>query len=1116
MSDIRTDAAGLSPEDKRALLAQMLQKKLGATKTVHPLSRGQQSMWFMYQLAPDSAAYNVAFTARIRSEVDAPALQRAFQALTDRHACLRTTFALQDGQPVQEIYGYREVAFEPIDGMAWSADELRDQIAQAYAQPFDLENGPVFRAGLFTRAATDHVLLIAAHHIVMDGWSVWVLLDEFRALYAAERSGTVASLPVLSAQYTDFVDWQTAMLAGPEGERNWEYWQTQLSGELPVLNLPTDRPRPPVQTYDGATHDFALSEDLGRKIKALAKAHQTTPYTVLLSAFHVLLHRYTGQDDIWIGSPTAGRSRAEFAGIVGDFINMNVMRTDLSRNPTFAALLSQMRQTVLDALDHQDYPFLLLVEKLVKHHDPSRSPLYQVAFDLQRLHRFGELADLFVPGRAAGRVDVGGLIFEPYPMPQQEGQFDVTLQMAEVGDTLLGSFKYNVDLFDADTIARMQGHFRTLLEGIAADPDRRLSNLPLLTDAERYQLIVAWNNTQSDYPRDRCVHQLFEAQAARTPDATAAIFESGALTYRELNQRSNQLAHYLRRLGVGPETLVGLSVERSPDMLVGLLGILKAGGAYVPLDPAFPTDRLAFMLEDSGARVLLTQRSLLDASGFLPQPSSLTAVCLDTDWPAIARESADNFDGGATTDNLAYVLHTSGSTGKPKGVQIPHRALTNFLVSMQREPGLTERDTLLAVTTLSFDIAGLELYLPLITGARVVIASREAAADGPRLMELLQQFGVTVLQATPATWRMLIDSGWAGRPGLKMLCGGEALPRDLANQMIARGGSLWNMYGPTETTIWSSVCEVQPGDAPLSIGRPITNTQFYVLDASRQPAPISVPGELFIGGDGVARGYLNRPELTAEKFLSNPFDARLGHVYKTGDLVRYRADGSMEFLGRIDHQVKVRGFRIELGEIEVVLAQHPAVRESVVIVREDIPGDKRLAAYMTVSQPPAPPTQEFRNYLKEKLPEYMVPSTFVILEVLPLTPNGKIDRRALPKPDTVRSDLDDGFAPPATPMETLIAAVWREALMVDRVSVYDNFFDLGGHSLASVQVTAILEQKTGVRINPALIRYQTLGQLAASYEEQTRHPQPAPAKPAGGIGQRVFKAIKRAVSVGNQ
>jgi amino acid adenylation domain-containing protein len=638
--------------------------------------------------------------------------------------------------------------------------------------------------------------------------------------------------------------------------------------------------------------------------------------------------------------------------------------------------------------------------------------------------------------------------------------FDLTLFMWERELGLSGSVEYNTDLFDDATIVRMQRHFQTLLEGIVTDPEQRISDLPLLPVAERDQLLLEWNDTRVEYRRDEGIHQLFESQAERSPEAVAVVFEDDQLTYGELEHRANQLAHHLQALGVGPDTLVGIYMERSVEMMVGLLGVLKAGGAYVPLDPAFPQERLAFMLADSQAPVLLTQQRLL---AVLPE-SEARVLCLDTDWPAIGRESEDRPVSAVKPTDLAYVIYTSGSTGKPKGVQIPHRAGVNFLNSMGRQPGLTQQDVLLAVTTLSFDIALLELFLPIIVGAQVVIVSSEVAADGYQLQERMSTCGATVMQATPATWRLLLETDWPGSQQLKVLCGGEGLPRELANQLLERVGSLWNMYGPTETTVWSTVHAVESGEGPILIGRPIDNTEIYILDSRLQPVPIGVPGELYIGGDGLARGYFNRSNLTAEKFIAHPFSEEpQARIYNTGDMARYLPDGTIECLGRMDHQVKIRGFRIELGEIEAVLGQHPGIEESVVIVREDVPGDKRLVGYLIANQEPVPTVGELRSFLKQKLPDYMVPSAFVELEAMPLTPNRKVDRKALPKPET-DSSLEQGYVAPRTEAEQKIAAVWQEVLNRERVGVNDDFFNLGGHSLLATQVMSRINKLFNIQL----------------------------------------------------
>jgi len=667
------------------------------------------------------------------------------------------------------------------------------------------------------------------------------------------------------------------MLAGSAGERLWAYWREQLAGELPVINLPTVSPRSPVQTYQGASHSFSLTEELTQQLKGLAQVEKATLYMTLLAAFQVLLYRYTGQEDILVGCPTFGRTQREFTEIVGYFVNPVVLRANLAGNPTFQAFLSQVRQTVLGAIAHQDYPFPLLVERLQPNRDPTRSPIFQVLFALQKPQQFEEVVELFAPSETASQVNWGELKLEPFEIPQQEGQFDLTLEMIEAGKSLFGVFKYNTDLFEADTITRMSGHFQTLLEAIVTHPQQPVSQFPLLSTAERHQLLVEWNNTKAEYPQSRCLHQLFEAIVEQTPDAVAVVFEDSVLTYRQLNSRANQLAHHLQALGVGLEVLVGICVERSLDMLVGLLGILKAGGAYVPLDPAYPSERLTFMLEDSQAPVLLTQQGVVD----LLSTSGTHIVYLDADSEAIALHSLRNPTSNVTGNNLAYAIYTSGSTGKPKGVQVLHGAVVNFLTSMRRCPGLTDQDTLLSVTTLSFDIAALEIFLPLSVGARLVMVSRSVATDGTQLLERLNYCGARVMQATPATWRLLLAAGWSGNHQLKILCGGEALSRELANQLVEKGASLWNLYGPTEATIWSTIYQVDNTDGTVSIGRPIANTQISLLDEHLQPVPVGVPGELYIGGAGLARGYLNRPELTAQKFIAHP----LSHEPKQGGFI---------------------------------------------------------------------------------------------------------------------------------------------------------------------------------------------------------------------------------------
>ena len=1049
------------------------------------LSFPQRRLWLIDQLSPGNAAYNIVGALRLIGQLDVRALEHSFREIVQRHEALRTTFALEDGQPVQRIApaGSFQLEVSDVRHLIGAEQECEvQQLVRAEAlRPFNLARDEMLRARLVQRADQDAWLLIVMHHIAADGWSLGVLLHELEVLYPALLNGRSSPLPELPVQYADFAHWQRQWLQDEVLEAQLRYWTQQLSGPLPVIDLPTDRPRPAVPSYRGALQSIVLPPDLVDALNDLSRAEGATLFMTLLAAFKTLLHRYTRQDDMLVGTPIANRNQLELEGLIGCFMNTLVLRTDLSGEPTFRELIRRVRDVALAAYAHQDAPFEALVEVLQPERDASHSPLFQVMFILQN-------APLKM-------TEWPGLTLTPIELDHGTAKFDLTLTLWEKPAGLGVYFEYSTDLFEAETITRWMSHFQTLLSSVVRDPDQKLSRAPLLAEAERHTLLIEWNQRLTevaDRVQGHCLHDLFEAQVARTPNAVAVVFNHQSLTYAELNERADQLAAYLHRLGVGPDVLVGICVERSLEMLIGLLGVLKAGGAYVPLDPMFPRDRLAYMIEDSHLPVLITQQrllaewvdDLLTASAHRPQ-----VVCLDQPWKPIA--SPPGSVEAVTPDNLAYVIYTSGSTGRPKGVQVVQRAVVNFMASMRAEPGLTADDTLLAVTTLSFDIAGLELFLPLTVGARVVIANSAAVADGPQLMALMERSNVTVMQATPATWRLLIQSGWQGDSRLRILCGGEALPRELADQLLARCGELWNMYGPTETTIWSTVYRVQPGEGPISIGRPIANTQIYILDSHLQPVPIGVAGELYIGGDGLARGYFKRPELTAEKFIRDPFSETPNpRLYKTGDLARYHAAGTIEFLGRIDHQVKIRGFRIELGEIEAVLAQHAQVRQAVVVAREDTPGDKRLVAYL-IAKGSTPSVSDLRSFLKDQLPDYMVPAAFVMREAFPLTPNGKVDRKALPAPDGARPSINANYAAPQTDSERALAAIWQDVLKVERVGRHDNFFDLGGHSLLIVQVHARLGSITPKPITIAdLFRFPTIATLADFISR-------APGQPAG-------------------
>ncbi|MBI4995377.1 MAG: amino acid adenylation domain-containing protein [Rhodocyclales bacterium] len=1033
-----------------------------------PVSHTQQRLWFLKQMDPDSHAYNVPAALRLKGTLDQVALERTLAALVARHESLRTRFLAVDGTPRCAVDKQAVVTLEQLDLSTLPPAEREPAAVRAMEamtkRPFDISRAPLMHAMLVRIANDSHIALFVFDHIIADGLSLGIFLAEFQELYRRDVTGSGVPLPELPVQYIDYAEWERRAFAQGAIDDHLAFWKRQLAGVPSLLPLPTDHPRPPVQTTHGARSVLQLSPVLSQQIKAFARGEGTTLFIVLLTSFQVLLHRYSGETDLAVGSAIANRGRSEVERVMGYFANNIVLRGDLSGNPTVRELLARTRVTALNAYAHQDMPFDKLVEELSIPRELNHSPLFQVMFVLQNLSLTG--------------FELPGLVCEVMELPVTTARFDLAVDIFDFPQHgLRAYFEYNTDIFDAVTIERMQRHFERLLEAVVAMPEARIGDLPILADEEVQGLLCDWNRTAVEYPREQTVHGLFEQQARSTPDAIALVFEDSELSYRELNGRANRLAHHLRELGVGRETLVGVWMERSADMVVAVLGVLKAGGAYVPLDPAFPRDRLDYMMADAALSVVITEAPMAEeVSG-----AGLRAVRLDGDADVLARMPADDPAPLAEAGNLAYVIYTSGSTGRPKGVMLEHRSVVNFLLSMHREPGITAQDRFVSVTTLSFDIAGLEIHGPLTVGGTVVLASRATALDGVRLAELVERSAATLLQATPATWRLLLDSGWQGRPGLKMLCGGEGLPRDLADKLLAIPGELWNMYGPTETTIWSTLWRVTDTARPVPIGRPIANTQTYVLEPSGLPAPIGVGGELCIGGDGLARGYRNRDDLTAEKFVTLDLPG-VGstRVYRTGDVVRWLADGRLEFVGRRDHQVKVRGFRIELGEIESVLESHEAVRQAVVVAREAAPGDLRLVAYVAYAPGEDLTVSDVRRHLRRDLPDYMLPSVVVALDAIPLTPNGKVDRAALPDPfrDVQRSDRQ--YTPPAPGLEQLMAQVWADLLKVERVGADDNFFELGGHSLLSLRVVAAIEKQTGWRMDPRTLFFQTLRQIAAA------------------------------------
>ncbi len=1016
--------------------------KVETATNQHPLTFTQQQLWFINQLQPGTATYNIPVAIHLTGKLNVSVLVRSFNEIIQRHDILRTSFEVVDGEPIQKVADAIAFSLPEIDLCHLSDEQQQTEVQKLSQQEaqlsFDLGQAPLLRAKLL-HLHTESILVINLHHLVGDGWSIKVLVQELSTIYQAFCAGKSSQLPQLAVQYTDFVYWQRNWLQGEVIEKYLAYWKQQLGGNLPVLQLPTDRPRPPIQTFRGAQQKFVLSTTLTESIKQLSQQEGATLFMTLLAAFQTLLYRYTGQEDILVGSPIANRNRAELDQLIGCFVNTLVLRTNLEGNPTFTELLGRVRKVAIEAYNHQDLPFEKLVEALQPNRDLSYNPLFQVMFVLHN--------------------PAANSIWKTEELETGTAKFDICLSMIDSEEGLTGFIEYSTDIFNPDTINRLLVHFQTLLESIVAKPQDKISELGLLTEQEQHQLLIEWNNTKTDYPQDKCIHQLFEKQVQQTPDAVAVAFKDEQLTYRELNSRANQLAHYLQKLGVEPERLVGLCLERSIDMVVGLLGILKAGGAYVPLDPTYPRERLAFMLSDSQVSVLLTQKLIIER---LPQHHG-SVVCLDTEWEAIAHESQDNCVSKVQPENLVYVIYTSGSTGKPKGTLIIHQGLVNYLSWCTKTYAVAEGSGTPVNSSIGFDATITSLFSPLLVGKKVLLLPEQAEIDALK-NALCSHNNFSLVKITPAhldILSQLLPTEQLEGQTKALIIGGEALS---ANQIDfwrnhAPSTRLINEYGPTETVVGCCVYEVNnqtPLSGGISIGRPIANTQLYILEQHLQSVPIGVIGELYIGGAGLARGYLNRPELTSEKFITSPFDPEK-RLYKTGDLARYRSDGNIEYLGRIDQQVKIRGFRIELGEIESALAQHPEVRETVVLLREDIAkNERRIAAYVVTEQKAVISVNELRLFLKNKLPEYMVPSAFVMLETLPLTPNGKVDRHALPAP--ISPDLAANHQAPQSEVEKTIAKVWKQVLHLDKVGIHDNFFEIGGHSLLVVQVNNKLKE----------------------------------------------------------
>jgi len=1056
---------------EQSMLQQLIPRK--DLSAPHPLSPAQQGLWFLERLNPNVPVYNEAEAVLLTGDLNVDALERAMNMIIDRQEVLRSTINIIDGVPHAIIHDRWQISFKKIDLSTLPRVQRDAEVDRLLIDepkiPYDLKAEPGIRVSLLHLSPQEHVLILMMHHIICDWASEGVIWRELSVLYRSLLTGEPAALSELPVKHGDYAVWQHQKLATTNVTEDLDFWEKTLHGAPALLGLPADRPRPPIMSYQGDRIRWKLNKDLTDALRNVGGNEKASLFTIFTAALDTLLYRYSGNDDILVGIPLADRDHAELQNIVGYLLRMHVLRTRLSGEMTFRELLSSVQKSALDLYTHRGVPFDQIVQKLQPKRNLSYTPVFQVVLNWRDRDQMLSF------------IGLDGLAVDSLMATAGTSKFDLLLQATDIGDEIWLELEYNTDIFDRDRMARMLGHYQTLLSAVAVDAGARLAQIPLLTASERHQLLYAWNATQADSPQDKCIHELFEEQVAKSPDAIAVVFEDQQLSYTELNHRANQLAHHLRTLGVGPDVLVALFLERSLEMVVGMLGVLKAGGAYVPLDPIHPEKRLAYMLADAQPLVLLTQERLQSE---LP-PHSSHVVVIDADSPPTAQVKSPPAPAQARSrHDLAYVIYTSGSTGEPKGVEIEHCSVVNMLTSMQQRPGVGAEDTMLAVTTLVFDIAVLEIFLPLIVGARVVLAGSETARDGVALIDLIQRSGVSVLQATPATLQMLLDVGWTGAPHLKILCGGEAWTDELAGQLLPRSGSLWNMYGPTETTVWSAVSKVEAGQ-PIVIGRPIAKTRLYVLDGALQPVPVGAPGELYIGGDGLARGYFHRPELTRERFVTDPFAAEPGaRMYRTGDLVRRRPDGTLEFLGRIDHQVKIRGFRIELGEIETRLRNYPGVAKAVVIVREDQAGEKHLVAYFVSEADIA--TAALRADLAIALPDYMVPTGYIRLEVLPLTPNGKLDRKALPAPE-VDAYTSRHYEAPQGTTEILLAEIWAEVLRVDRVGRHDNFFDLGGHSLLAVRVFCEINRALEVSLPIATIfKGPTIAAMAALIEAKER------------------------------
>jgi len=1065
----KAPAGKLSPELKEKLIAAKpeLLKTMQPDRRYAPCSSGQHRLWFLEQLEGPNPVYNIFQTHEIAGELNPDTLQRCLDILVDRHDAFRTTFSSIDGQPFQVVHQVlqNQVEFMEFPGQEnISSESLQSLLSEKAELVFDLQNGPLLKCELIKLAADRYVFMVICHHIVSDGLSMGLFFNELDTIYAALEQNVEPELKPLKVSFSDHVSTQLNWNRRAEAEAQLKYWLDKLAGSLEPLQLPLDKERPGVQSSKGDLLFGALSPELYSKVEKRARESQVSVFMYLTTVLNILLSRFSGQNTVLLGLPVANRENQGTDSIIGYFANTVVLRTDILEGQPFDELLMQVRSGVLEALSNQDTMFEDIVNGLNVERDRSRTPIFQTLISYEEVEH--------------SQRTLGSLPLKNLEVPGKRARTDLSIWISKDPDTLRFGFEYATSLFHKHSIQRLLDSFIHLLEASVANIKQPISELSLLPAGEKERILVDWNRTDSEYPREKCLHQLLEQKAESHQDKAAVIFEDTELTYHELNVSANRLAHLLINKGLGAGKRIGLYMKRSADMLIALIAVQKTGAAYVPMDPDFPQDRLQYMLEDADIPLLLTQSELRSN---LPEFTG-ERLCYEDYTAELQKQPDTNPELEPDPAAPIYIIYTSGSTGLPKGVVLPNKAVVNFLLSMKNKPGMVQSDRLLAITTLSFDIAVLELYLPLLTGATVVIAPREAVLDANLLQEMLLEHRITIMQATPASWQLLVEANWQPA-AFKALCGGEAMPDSLCDALLERNVELWNMYGPTETCVWSCIEKMQPDQEKILIGKPIANTSVYILDKNLQPQPIGVPGDLWIGGDGLAIEYLNRPELTSERFVENPFEAG-NRMYITGDLAKYLPDGRIECLGRSDFQLKLRGYRIEPGEIEAQLCDYSGIEQAVVCIKEFSEGDKRLVAYVITSGTWDTEFPEVQAWLRKHLPDYMVPSSLVEMEAYPLTPNGKIDRKALPLPEFKKTSQQVPSKEPIDDLERSLLEIWESVLMNKSIGIHDNFFQIGGHSLLAARIFARIEQQLDRKLPLAtLFSVQTIAGLAQVIRE---------------------------------